>query len=291
MYNEPTTTEEVLKLARQMGVLRVRDLTSRGIHPEYLRRLCQKGLLTRTGRGLYVAADAEVSVHHDLAQACKRVSHGVICLLSALQFHELGTQSPLELWMALDRRAARPRMDYSPLRFVRFSGKALAEGIEEHTIEGVRVRIYNPAKTVADCFKYRNKIGLDVALEALRDCREQKKCSNDDLWRYAKICRVANVMRPYLEATSGFRPVAGETGGRYTTKTMTRDDGEAFKARWAMVNTAERDELRTTSMDKKLRQLAALMASVEKLGWDEALAAEEIQAREQWRRLRQAYGI
>jgi predicted transcriptional regulator of viral defense system len=105
------------------------------------------------------------------------------------------------VWLALDRRAARPRVDYPPLHIARFSGQALTAGIEEHKIEGVRVRVYSAAKTVADCFKYRNKIGLDVALEALRDCRAQKKCSNDELWRYAKICRVANVMRPYLEAT------------------------------------------------------------------------------------------
>jgi predicted transcriptional regulator of viral defense system len=202
MQSEPDPADEVLKLARQMGVLRVSDLTSRGIHPEYIRRLCQKGLLTRTGRGLYVAANAEISVHHGLAQASRRVPHGVICLMSALQFHELGTQSPFEVWVALDRRAARPRINYPPLRIVRFSGKALTEGAEEHTIEGIKVAIYGAAKTVADCFKYRNKIGLDVALEALRDCREQQKCSNDDLWRYAKICRVANVMRPYLEATA-----------------------------------------------------------------------------------------
>ena len=200
MSNELNTTDEVLKLAREMGILRVRDVTSRGIHPEYLRRLCRKGLLTRTGRGLYVAADAEISVHHGLAQAAKRVPHGVICLLSALQFHELGTQSPFEVWMALDRRAARPRIDYPPLHIARFSGKALTQGVEEHKIDGVDVGVYGVAKTVADCFKYRNKIGLDIALEALRNCREQKKCNNDDLWRYAKICRVANVMRPYLEA-------------------------------------------------------------------------------------------
>jgi predicted transcriptional regulator of viral defense system len=202
MQNELTTTEEILKLVRQMGMLRVRDLTCRGIHPEYLRRLCKKGLLTRTGRGLYIAANAEISVHHGLAQAGKRVPHGVICLLSALQFHELGTQGPFQVWIALDRKVARPHMDYPPLRVVWFSGKALTEGVEVHVIEGVQVRIYNSAKTVVDCFKYRNKTGLDVALEALRDCREQKKCSNDDLWRYAKICRVANVMRPYLEATA-----------------------------------------------------------------------------------------
>lgn len=203
MTTPSTTTKQVLKLARQMGVLRVRDLTSRGIHPEYLRRLCRQGLLTRAGRGLYVAADAEISVHHGLVQAGKRVPHGVICLLSALQFHELGTQSPHEVWMALDRRAARPRMDYPPLRIVRFSGQALTEGIEEHKIEGVRVRVYSPAKTVADCFKYRNKIGLDVALEALRECWRTRRCTMDGLWRYAKVCRVQNVMRPYLEAMTG----------------------------------------------------------------------------------------
>ncbi len=147
-----------------------------------------------------MSADAEISVHHGLAQACKQVPRGVICLLSALQFHQIGTQSPFEVWMALDRNAARPRIDYPPLRIMRFSGEALTEGIERHTIEGVPAKLYNPAKTVVDCFKYRNKIGLDVAMEALRDCCAQKKCSNDDLWRYAKICRVANVMRPYLEA-------------------------------------------------------------------------------------------
>lgn len=202
MPEAATKTEQILELAKQMGVLQVRDLTSRGIHPEYLRRLWKKGLLIRTGRGLYISADAEISIHHGLAQTSKRVPHGVVCLLSALQYHELGTQSPFEVWIALDRRAARPRIDFPPLRIMRFSGEALTEGIEEHSIEGIKVRLYNPAKTVADCFKYRNKIGLDVALEALKDCREQEKCSNDELWYYAKICRVANVMRPYLEATA-----------------------------------------------------------------------------------------
>lgn len=200
MATASTTTKQVLKLARQMGILRVRDLTARGVHPEYVRRLCRQGLLTRAGRGLYVTADAEISEHHDLAQAEKRVPHAVICLLSALRFHEIGTQIPHEVWIAVDRRAARPRVDYPPLRLVRFSGQALTTGIEEHKIEGVRVRVYGPAKTVADCFKYRNKIGLDVALEALRECWRMRRCTMDALWRYAKICRVANVMRPYLEA-------------------------------------------------------------------------------------------
>jgi predicted transcriptional regulator of viral defense system len=126
----------------------------------------------------------------------------VVCLLSALQFHDLTTQAPFQVWLAIDRKAWLPKEPRLPIRIVRFSGPALEKGIEEHIIEGVSVKVYNPAKTVADCFKYRNKIGLDVALEALRDCRRERKCTNYDLWEYAKICRVANVMKPYLEATA-----------------------------------------------------------------------------------------
>lgn len=155
----------------------------------------------RVDRGLYRLPDADVTTHHGLAQAVKAVPKGVICLLSALRFHEIGTQAPPEIWMALDRRAARPRARHPKTRIVRFSGKALAEGVDEHTIEGVQVRIYSPAKTVADCFKYRNKVGLDVALEALREVLRSRKCSTDELWKYAKICRVTKTMRPYMEAT------------------------------------------------------------------------------------------
>ena len=194
-------TEEVLSIAKACGMIRVRDLIEQGIHPEYLRRLCKKGLLTKMGRGVYIPADSEVSQNVGLAQVAKRVPHGVVCLLSALQFHNLGTQSPFEVWIAIDRKSARPRIDYPPQRIVRFSGIALTEGVEKHLIEGVKVKVFNKAKTIADCFKYRNKIGLDVALEALKDCRQQRLCTNDQLWKYAKICRVANVMRPYLEAT------------------------------------------------------------------------------------------
>jgi predicted transcriptional regulator of viral defense system len=153
------------------------------------------------GRGVYIPADSEVSQNVGLAQVAKRVPHGVVCLLSALQFHNLGTQSPFEVWIAIDRKSARPRIDYPPQRIVRFSGIALTEGVEKHLIEGVKVKVFNKAKTIADCFKYRNKIGRDVALEALKDCRQQRLCTNDQFWKYAKICRVANVMRPYLEAT------------------------------------------------------------------------------------------
>lgn len=193
-------TDKILKYAQKHGVIRIRDARSQGIHPEYLRRLCQKGLIIKMSRGIYIPADREISPNIGLAQIAKRIPHGVICLLSALQFHDLGTQSPFEIWVAIDGKAAKPHIDYPPVRIVRFSGKSLSEGIEEHIIEGVTVRVYNKAKTIADCFKYRNKIGVDIALEALKDCRRRKLCTNDQLWEYAKICRVSNIMKPYLEA-------------------------------------------------------------------------------------------
>ena len=196
-----SAADRVLGIARGNAVLRPRDLDRHGIPRRYLARLCQRGLLRRTGRGLYVLVDAEATENHTLAEVCQRVPHGVICLLSALRFHGLTTQMPSEVWLAIDRKARRPKDPHLPMRIVRFSGPALREGIEEHRIEGVSVKVYNSAKTVADCFKYRNKIGRDVAIEALGDCRAQRKCTNDDLWRYAKICRVSNVMRPYLEVT------------------------------------------------------------------------------------------
>jgi len=196
------TTDRVIAMAGKTGILRVKNLRDAGIHPEYLRRLCRKGVLVRVGRGLYMPADAEYSAHLGLALASKRVPHGVICLLSALRFHEIGTANPFEVWIALQRDVRRPQVDYPPLRIVRFSGDAFSAGVERHRIESVPVSVYNPAKTVADCFKYRNKIGLDIAVEALRDCLQNGKCTRTELWQYARICRVANVMRPYMEVLS-----------------------------------------------------------------------------------------
>jgi predicted transcriptional regulator of viral defense system len=196
-----TPAERLLRLTRRAGVLRARDLDEHGIPRQYLSILERQGLIRRAGRGLYVSAGAgKVTEHHSIAQACKRVPAGVVCLLSALRLHGLTTQVPFEVWMALDTKAWLPKVDQPPLRFVRFSGAALQEGVQRKKIEGVEVKFYNAAKTVADCFKYRNKIGLDVALEALRECRRQKRATADELWRFAKVCRVANVMRPYMEA-------------------------------------------------------------------------------------------
>ncbi len=191
---------KVIDIVRQAGVLRPRDLDRYRIPREYLRRQVERGRLARVGRGLYTLPRPRVTEHHTLAEACKLVPQGVVCLMSALRFHGLTTQSPFEVWMAIGHKAWRPKAAGPPLRLVHFSRDAFKQGVEEHRIEGVRVRVYNPAKTVADCFKFRNKIGLDVALEALKDYRRNYPSGNDELWRFARLCRVARVMRPYLEA-------------------------------------------------------------------------------------------
>ena len=192
-------TAAIVRLSRRAGILRPRDLKREGIPRIYLQRMVRRGLLVKHGRGLYGLPDAELTEHHSLAQVGKRIPHGVICLLSALGFYGLTTQIPFEVWIALDRAARSPRIGEPKLHVVRFSGAAMASGVEVKAIEGVAVRIYGVAKTVADCFKYRNKIGLDVAIEALRESWRGKRCTMDELWRFAKVCRVANVMRPYLE--------------------------------------------------------------------------------------------
>lgn len=195
-----TPANVVLRVAKRKGIVRPKDLAAMKIPRVHLSRLTEKGLLVHLARGLYAPASFEMTEHHSLAEACSRVPRGVVCLLSALQFHGLTTQLPREVWLALEGTTRLPRGHGLPLRFVRFSGKAFTEGVENPTIEGVKVRVTNPAKTVADCFKFRNKIGLDVALEALRDCWRQKKATMDDLWYCAQLCRVSNVIRPYMES-------------------------------------------------------------------------------------------
>ena len=191
----------VIKSAfKTSSILRTRDLEAHGIWRANLRDYVERGVLTRVGRGLYTLVGVEAGENHSLAEVGKRVPQGTVCLLSALRFHGLTTQQPHETWLALDGRARSPKTDSLALRIVRFTGAALSEGREEHIIEGVPVKIYNPAKTVADCFKFRNKIGLDVALEALRETWRARRCGMSELMRYARVCRVANVMRPYLES-------------------------------------------------------------------------------------------
>ncbi|HVL34952.1 MAG TPA: type IV toxin-antitoxin system AbiEi family antitoxin domain-containing protein [Burkholderiales bacterium] len=189
-----------LRLASRRKGVTPRDLATAGIHRQVLTRLVGEGQIERVARGVYRLPEQPISEHHGLAVTAAAVPQGVICLLSALHYHGIGTQTPADVWIALDRRAWRPRLSYPPLRIVRFSGAALTTGVEIRVLEGRPVRIFTVAKTLADCFKYRNKIGLDVSLEALREAWRAKRFTMDELDRYAEICRVRRVMRPYLEA-------------------------------------------------------------------------------------------
>jgi len=192
--------EQVLAFIRAHGAVRPLDLEAAGYNRMWLTRLVEGGHVERVRRGIYVAVDADWTEHHAFAEVAKQAPHGVLCLLSALSYHELTTQLPSQVWLALDRSARVPKAMSLRVRVMRFSGVALTTDVEEHIIEGVPVRIYGPAKTVADCFKYRNKIGFDVALEALRDCYQMKLATMDEIWECAKLLRVATVMRPYLES-------------------------------------------------------------------------------------------
>ncbi len=194
-----TPMERTLKLARRARGVTPRELAEQGIHRQVLTRLVEQGQIERIARGVYRLPEQPITENHGLALAAAAVPQGVICLLSALQYHRIGTQLPSEVWLALDRRAWRPVLTYPPLRVVRFTGEALSAGVGTHRMEGRQVKVYGPAKTVADCFKYRNKIGLDVALEALREGWRARRFTMDELDRYAVICRVQRVMRPYLE--------------------------------------------------------------------------------------------
>lgn len=193
-------SNQVLDLARKKALLRAHELDTHHIPRAYLSRLTEAGRLVRVARGLYALPDRNFGERQALVEVARKSPKAVVCLLSALRFHDLTTQSPFEVWIAIANKARAPRLQYPQLRVVRYSGPALTKGIEEHDVNGVSVRVYNVAKTVADCFKHRNKIGLDVALEALRESWKAKRTTMDDLWRYAQICRVTNVMRPYLES-------------------------------------------------------------------------------------------
>jgi len=192
--------ERTMQYVHRKGIVRSRDLEALGIPREYLLRLHRQGKLSRTGRGIYTLPDAAVTELHTYAEVAKRVPEAILCLLSALAFHEFTTQSPASVWIALGKGARKPAMLSPSLRMVRLTEPSLSEGVEVHTVEGVPVRVYSAAKTVADCFKFRNKISLDIAIEALKDCLRQKKATINDIYRYAKICRVSNVIRPYMEA-------------------------------------------------------------------------------------------
>ncbi|RAP59660.1 type IV toxin-antitoxin system AbiEi family antitoxin domain-containing protein [Oleiagrimonas sp. MCCC 1A03011] len=193
-------TKRVLNLVSQKGLVRASDLKAIKAPRVVLTRLTASGQLERVGHGLYRLADADVSEFESLCTVASKVPQAVFCLFTALQFHELTTELPRQVWIAMPRGSHLPRLDYPPVKMVQMTENVYQAGVEEHVRNGVKLRVYSAAKTVADCFKHRNKVGLDVAIEALKDALAKSKATSDQLWRYAKVCRVTNVMRPYLEA-------------------------------------------------------------------------------------------
>lgn len=198
--NHIVEKDRLREILRERGVVRSRDLSEQGISRTTVQRMLNDGELYRAGRGIYRLADQPVSSHATLVDVHKRIPNGVVCLISALAFHEIGTQVPRAVWIAVDRKAWKPASSELPVRIVRFSGAALSEGVEHHPVERVRLPVYSPAKTVADCFKYRNKIGIDVAVEALRDGWRDRRFTMGELLKYGAICRVKTVMKPYIES-------------------------------------------------------------------------------------------
>lgn len=190
----------VLRIARLRKIIRPRDLESLGIPREYLLRLMRQGLIRRVGRGMYEPENLSPTEHHSFAVVAKEAPRAVICLLSALRFHGLTTQNPPEVWVGIHIRARKPNISTVAHRVIRYSETTFKAGVKEHRIEGMPVRVFGPAKTVADCFKYRKKVGLDVAVEALKDVLRQKKATIAEILQYAEICRVSRLIRPYLEA-------------------------------------------------------------------------------------------
>lgn len=197
----PQNNEQtIVRMARSSGLLRAGDLLKKGIPTITLTRLVSAGKLERVARGIYCIPNQSISEHRSLAEAAIQMPQGVVCLLSALRIHEIGTQAPFEVWLAIPNNLRTPKLEHPVIRIVRMSDKAISAGLETINVDGIKVRVFNAAKTIVDCFKYRNQIGLDVALEALREGWNKRQISIDELWHYAAINRVTNVMRPYMEA-------------------------------------------------------------------------------------------
>ncbi|WP_231993085.1 type IV toxin-antitoxin system AbiEi family antitoxin domain-containing protein [Mitsuaria sp. 7] len=196
----PSYEQAVLALAQRRSLLRARDVVEEGIPSMVLSRMVRADKLERVGHGIYSLPDRDVTEHVSLAEVCIRVPQAVVCLVSALRFHEVGSQQPFEVWIALPSNAPAPRIASPAVRVTRMSADALSQGVIEYDVDGVRVPVFSVAKTIADCFKFRNKVGLDVGIEALRDGWTQKAFTADDLWNCAVVDRVSNVMRPYMES-------------------------------------------------------------------------------------------
>ena len=193
---------QVLELVRKKGVLRPRDLDQYKIARVYLSRMCESGMLKRVARGIYTLPETNLDDATEIEEVCRQIPKGVIALISALEYHNLTTQIASAVWVAVDHKSRAPKITYPPIRLIRASKRLFEYGVQIKKKNNSVIRVYSPAKTVTDCFRFRNKIGLDVAIEALRDCRRKKAATMDELWDAAKICRMTKVMKPYMEAVS-----------------------------------------------------------------------------------------
>ncbi len=200
MDKQATKRQQVIQLLQELAVVRPKDLQKQGLPMNYLYLLAREGIIERIGRGLYQWPEKDLGRNQSLAEVCKRAPNAVVALLSALNFHDITSQNPHQVWLAIDRKSWRPKITYPPVRFVTMSAEALHAGVETHYIDNIPVKVFSPAKTIVDCFKYRNKLGLDVALEALKDGWQKKRFTMDEIYQYARICRVKKVMQPYLES-------------------------------------------------------------------------------------------
>ena len=199
MKTEINYKQKVLQMAREQGVVKISNLTREGITRATVSRLVSENKLEKLAPGLYCLPEAELSEKESLIIIASRVPQAVFCLLTALQIHELTTQLPRKIWIAMPRGSHTPKIEYPPVKMVQYSEDVYVEGVEIIESDNIKMKVYNPAKTIADCFKHRTKIGIDVAIEALKEAYSKNKVSMDELWHYAKVCRVANIMRPYLE--------------------------------------------------------------------------------------------
>ncbi|GES43990.1 transcriptional regulator [Rhizobium dioscoreae] len=198
---EPASQRQIARtVLRLHGIARLTELRAEGVTAATMSRMERDGEVLRLARGLYQLPDAPLDAHHSLAEAAKRLPKGVVCLVSALAFHELTDQMPRHVWMAIGQKDWAPKMEGAPVRLVRFTDRLLTDSVETHTVEGVPVKVFSVAKTIADCFRYRNKIGLSVAIEGLQEALRQRKATPDEIAKHADRGSVATVIRPYLEA-------------------------------------------------------------------------------------------
>ncbi len=199
--SEPASQRRIAHtVLKARGIARLAELRAEGVTAATMSRMERDGEVLRLARGLYQLSDAPLDAHHSLAEAAKRVPKGVVCLVSALAFHQLTDQLPRQVWIAIGQKDWAPKVDGAPVRLVRFTARLLTEGVESHTVEGVPVKVFGVAKTIADCFRYRNKIGLSVAIEGLQEALRQRKTTPGEIVRQAERGAIATVIRPYLEA-------------------------------------------------------------------------------------------